>query len=88
MGITLTDEGTMTIDRDKLSKAIVAEDAGDKVNTLKEFSNAMMRKSRQVSLNPVSYINKTVVEYKNPGKTFSNPYTASAYAGLMFNSYC
>ncbi len=88
MGITLNDEGTMTIDKDKLSKAIVADDATDKVNTLKEFSNAMMRKSRQVSLNPVSYINKTVVEYKNPGKTFSNPYTASAYAGLMFNSYC
>lgn len=88
MGITLTDEGTMTIDKDKLSKAIVADGAAEKVNTLKEFSNAMMRKSRQVSLNPVSYINKTVVEYKNPGKTFSNPYTASAYAGLMFNSYC
>ncbi len=88
MGITLTDEGTMTIDKDKLSKAIVADDAAGKVNTLKEFSNAMMRKSRQVSLNPVSYMNKIVVEYKNPGKTFSNPYTASAYAGLMFNSYC
>ncbi len=88
LGITFTDEGTLTIDRDKLSKAIVADDAANKVNTLKEFSNAMMRKSRQVSLNPVSYINKTVVEYKNPGKTFSNPYTASAYAGMMFNSYC
>ena len=88
MGITLDDEGIMSIDRDKLSKAIVSDDAAGKVNMLKEFSNAMMRKSRQVSLNPVSYINKTVVEYKNPGKTFSNPYTASAYAGLMFNSYC
>ncbi len=88
MGITMGSDGTMDIDKDKLSGAIVSEDASKSINTLKEFSNAMMRKSRQVSLNPVSYLNKTVVEYKNPGKTFSNPYTASAYAGLMFNSYC
>ncbi len=88
MGITLEEDGTMNIDKDKLSNAILSEEAGDNVNTLKEFSNAMMRKSRQVSLNPVSYVDKTVVEYKNPGKTFSNPYTSSAYAGLMFNSYC
>ena len=78
----------MSIDKDKLSTAIVADDAAQSVNTLKEFSNAMMRKSRQISLNPISYVDKTVVEYKNPGKTFSNPYTSSAYAGLMFNSYC
>jgi flagellar hook-associated protein 2 len=88
MGITLGEDGTMEIDRDKLGSAMASEDSGKSVNVLKEFSNAVMRKSRQVSLNPVSYINKTVVEYKNPGKTFSNPYTASAYAGLMFNSYC
>lgn len=88
MGISLSDDGLMNIDKDKLSNAIIADESGQGVNTLKEFSNAMMRKTRQVSLNPVAYINKTVVEYKNPGKTFSNPYTASAYAGLMFNSYC
>lgn len=88
MGITLSEDGTMSIDKDKLSTAIVADDAAQSVNTLKEFSNAMMRKSRQISLNPISYVDKTVVEYKNPGKTFSNPYTSSAYAGLMFNSYC
>lgn len=87
-GITVNNEGTMEIDSEKLERSILQEDSETTVSSLKQFSGAMMRKSRQVSLNPVSYINKTVVEYKNPGKNFSSPYVASAYAGFMFNSYC
>ena len=85
-GISFTDDGTMEIDEKKLGNAIIS-DEGEALGSLKAFTDAMMRKSKQVSLNPVSYMNKTVVEYKNPGKTFLNPYTASAYAGMMFNSY-
>ncbi len=88
LGITFNSEGTMDVDNDKLEKSILSDDAETTVSSLKQFSGAMARKSRQVSLNPVSYINKTVVEYKNPGQNFSSPYVASAYAGLMFNSYC
>lgn len=89
LGITLNDEeGTLDIDSDKLEKAILNEDASTAIGSLRQFSNAMINKSRQISLNPVSYVNKTVIEYKNPGKTFSSPYVASAYAGMMFNSYC
>lgn len=85
-GINFAEDGTMEIDEKKLGDTII-NDEGEALNSLKGFTNAMMRKSRQISLNPVSYMNKTVVEYKNPGKTFLNPYTASAYAGMMFNSY-
>ncbi len=88
LGITTNREGTMDVDNDKLEKAILSEDMETTVSSLKQFSGAMVRKSREVSLNPVSYLNKTVVEYKNPGKNFSSPYVASAYAGMMFNSYC
>lgn len=88
LGITLNDEGTLDIDENKLGSAILDEDSEQSISSLKQFSGAMVRKSRQVSLNPISYVNKTVVEYKNPGKTFSSPYVASAYAGMMFNSYC
>ncbi|MBQ0027345.1 MAG: flagellar filament capping protein FliD [Lachnospiraceae bacterium] len=88
LGITINTEGTMDIDEKKLSNAILDEDSEQSIQSLKQFSGAMVRKSRQVSLNPISYVNKTVVEYKNPGKSFSSPYVASAYAGMMFNSYC
>ncbi len=88
MGITIADDGTMEIDRDRLNSSIIEGDSSDAISSLRDFSGAMMRKAKQVSLNPVSYVDKTVVEYKNPGKTFLSPYVASAYAGMMFNSYC
>jgi len=88
LGISVDAKGLMKVDESRLESAIVEEDAETTVSSLKQFSGAMLRKSRQVSLNPVSYINKTVVEYKNPGRTFQSPYVVSAYAGLMFNSYC
>ena len=41
-----------------------------------------------ISLNPMKYVNKTVVAYKNPGHNFANPYVTSNYSGMMFNYYC
>lgn len=88
IGISFDDDGTISVDKDTLSNAIIEGDSKDSLSSLKDFSGAMMRKSNQISLNPVSYLNKTVVAYKNPGKNFNSPYTASAYSGYLFNSYC
>lgn len=88
MGISFTEDGTIDIDREKLSSSIADETAVNGMSSLKGFTDAMLRKSKQVSVNPINYVNKTIVEYKNPGRTFLSPYVASAYAGMMFNSYC
>ena len=88
IGIALSDDGIMSLDRDNLNSAVLTDQIGGALSSLKDFSTAMLRKSRQVSLNPVSYVDKTIVAYKNPGKTFPSPYVASVYAGMMFNSYC
>jgi flagellar hook-associated protein 2 len=48
----------------------------------------MLRKTRQIAINPMEYVNKTIVAYKNPGKNFADPYTTSAYSGFLFNNYC
>ena len=48
----------------------------------------MMKKSTQVSLDPMQYVNRKVVAYKNPGHNFSSPYTSSIYSGMMFNFSC
>ena len=55
---------------------------------VKDFANSLMRKTSQISLNPMQYVNKTIVAYKNPGRNFATPYITSAYSGMMFNSYC
>lgn len=89
MGLNMTEDGTLKVDQELLHEtASQAQDITGTFGYLKDFSNSLIRKSNQVSLNPMEYVEKTVVAYKNPGHNFTNPYGASAYSGMMFNSYC
>ncbi len=89
MGVKLTEDGTIDIDTDTLGKSIANdEDISDTFNVLKNFSNQLLQNSQQISLNPMDYVEKKIVAYKNPGRTFASPYITSAYSGMMFNSYC
>lgn len=61
----------------------------DQFSTIKDFTNSILRKTNQVSLNPMEYVDKTLVAYKNPaGHNFAAPYMTSNYSGMFFNSYC
>lgn len=89
MGVNITEEGTIQVDTEALSKSISSdEDISDTFGTLKDFSNKLIQQSQQISLNPMNYVEKKIVAYKNPGHSFANPYMTSAYSGMMFNSYC
>ena len=89
MGMQLKEDGTLSVD-DSLLKQAAAEAGNDQsfFRSLKDFSSSLLRKSDQVSLNPMDYVDKKIVAYKNPGHNFISPYTTSAYSGMMFNSYC
>lgn len=88
LGLQFHDDGQITIDSTQLEHAANSEDAKEMFASVKGFANSLIRKSNSVALNPMHYVSKTVVAYKNPGKTYSSPYVASAYSGMMFNSYC
>lgn len=89
IGVNSQEDGTLEVDRSKLSSAVVSsEDVTDTFHTLKDFSNLLLRKSSQISLNPMQYVDQTIVAYKNPGHNFINPYMSSAYSGMLFNGYC
>lgn len=89
MGLNMTEDGTLNVDQELLHEtALQSQDINRTFGYLKDFSNLLLHKSNQVSLNPMEYVEKTVVAYKNPGHNFTNPYAASAYSGMMFNSYC
>lgn len=55
---------------------------------LKDFTRDLLRKSNEISIDPMNYVNKIIVAYKNPTHNFPNPYQTSAYSGMMFNGYC
>ena len=78
----------MAIDQDTLRRtAVHTRDINETFGSLKNFSNMLLRKSDQVSLNPMDYVEKVMVAYKNPGHNYPNPYITSAYTGMMFDGY-
>lgn len=88
VGLNLNLDGTLEVDDETLKQSAMSEDAAEAFSPLKSFTNAVLRKTNQVSLNPMNYVNNIIVAYKNPGKNFASPYITSAYSGMMFNSYC
>ncbi len=87
-GLNLNLDGTLEVDNDVLRQKAMGDDAKEAFSSMKGFTNSILRKSNQVSLNPMNYVNNVIVAYKNPGKNFASPYITSAYSGMMFNSYC
>ena len=89
MGMHLQDDGILSVN-DEVLRQTAAESGNDLsgFNVLKEFSDSLLHKSDQVSLNPMDYVDKKIVAYKNPRHNFASPYITSAYSGMMFNSYC
>ena len=83
VGITADEDGFLSVDESKLEEKLQGDEAKDTFNTLNKFRNAVSREADRVSVNPMNYVNKLIVEYKNPGRTFSAPYATSAYAGMM-----
>lgn len=89
MGLQLQKDGTLSVDDSKLKKtASESEDITQTFDYLKEFSGMLLRKTNQVTLNPMDYVDKTIVAYKNPHRSYVSPYATSAYTGMMFNGYC
>lgn len=89
MGVSVTEDGTLKVDAEALEKSIADDESvTDTFNTLKDFSNKLIQKSKDISLNPMNYVDRKIVAYKNPGHNFVSPYNTSAYSGMMFNGYC
>ncbi|MCR5599021.1 MAG: flagellar filament capping protein FliD [Lachnospiraceae bacterium] len=88
MGVTQNDDGTLSVDADKLSEALKNEDRTEDLDTLKNFTKFALRKAKGIQLNPMDYVDKRIVAYKNPTTAhYANPYVTSAYSGMLFNSY-
>lgn len=88
IGLNVQEDGSIDVDRAKLSTAIHSGDADDKFQVVKNFTQQIFRKTNQISLNPMKYVDKTVVAYKNPGHNLPTPYHSSNYTGMLFNYYC
>lgn len=87
IGLDVADNGTITLNKEKLEVAIQPDQADKTFARLSAFKNAIGAKADAVAINPMNYVNKVVVNYKNPSKTFTAPYFSSVYSGMMLDRY-
>lgn len=89
LGLSSDAQGNMKLDEKDFRSALLSQsDYDSSLSTIKDFASSILRKANQISLNPMEYVDKTVVAYKNPGHNFTAPYVSSNYSGMLFNSYC
>ena len=87
IGLEVANNGRITLNKEALEAAIQPDRAEDTFRRLSLFKNAIGAKADTVSINPMNYVNKVVVNYKNPGRTFTAPYFSSIYSGMMLDRY-
>ncbi len=88
-GITLDEEGYMRIDSYLAEQAAADGDMEKLLGPGSKLNQKMMFKDNQVKLNPMDYVDKTMVSYPDygrPPKGYS--YITSLYSGMLFNYYC
>ena len=88
-GLTVSRTGTLSIDEDAIFTAAGDGSLEHLFSEESSFSSTIIKKFSDIALNPMEYLNKTVVTYPNiTAKKTLNPYVSSIYCGLLFNNYC
>ena len=88
IGLRTTEDGRIEIDRALLSDAVTSEDSKENFSVLNAFKDSLNERASAATINPMQYVNKIIVAYKNPGHNFATPYISSIYAGMMLDRYC
>ena len=86
-GLSVTDNGTIGVDRDAIISAADNGTLGDIFLGLNAFKQAVQKKAEDISLNPMDYVNNKIIAYKNPLRPTNDPYNLSAYTGMIFDGY-
>jgi flagellar hook-associated protein 2 len=88
IGLLVDDSGMISIDKDLLAEATTKEDYLSAFHVLNSFKDSISTMASRTSLNPMDYVNKIIVSYKNPGHNFPSAYASSTYAGMIFDFSC
>ena len=89
-GLSVSEKGLISVDREKLTESVLSKDSDQTIGVLNRFKDAIGRKADEASLDPMNYVKKILVAYKNPNSTknFVCPYISSVYSGMMVDRIC
>lgn len=86
-GLSLNKDGTISADKEVIINADNKDALSHIYESLNSFNNSIKEKAEDIALNPMDYVNNKIIAYKNPLRSFPDPYNLSAYTGMMFNGY-
>lgn len=86
-GLSLNKDGTISADKEVIINADNKDTLSHIYESLNSFKNSIKEKAEDIALNPMDYVNNKIIAYKNPLRSFPDPYNLSAYTGMMFNGY-
>lgn len=86
-GIRIDEDGMLDIDKALITQVANEDGIKSVFDKLQSFKQDMTHRADNIAINPMHYVNKTLISYPNPNKTFANPYVTSIYSGMMFNGY-
>lgn len=88
-GITLDEKGTMHIDESLAYQSAIDGTFCDLFGENSALGMRMLAKTNSVKLDPMEYVEKTLVSYPNTSKVpVGSAYNTSLYSGMLFNYYC
>lgn len=86
-GLSLNKDETISADKEVIINADNKDALSHIYESLNSFKNSIKEKAENIALNPMDYVNNKIIAYKNPLRSFPDPYNLSAYTGMMFNGY-
>ena len=86
-GLSLNKDGTISADKEVIINADNKDALSHIYESLNSFKNSIKEKAENIALNPMDYVSNKIIAYKNPLRSFPDPYNLSAYTGMMFNGY-
>ncbi len=86
-GLTINSNGNIDIDNALLTQSAREGNISETLSKLSDFSYDLRAKASEVAINPMNYVDKLVVSYRNPARSFNIPYISSMYSGMLYNGY-
>lgn len=87
IGLTVSEEGTLQVDESLFAQSIREGSLSSTLEAINSFKKDIITKANSISINPMQYVNKTMISYPHPVKPVTNPYVTSIYSGMMYNNY-
>lgn len=86
-GFKVEEDGHITVEDSILIQSAGEGNLTESLEKLNAFKKAVVAKADDISIDPMKYVNKKLISYPHPIRTFTNPYVSSVYSGMMFNGY-